>query len=358
MMYSGRTVIVESDGGSKMFTLPKAAVWEPDPGDIYVERGLLDTQGLLAAVETVANYSVDAVLSFYHEERTIETDGFVKHQRMGFYVLQFQENSRFYIYADYVPEKLKELCIFHMLPHRVVFPNNLPILLSPNVVGHIFHEWVHLLELDFLGYETALSIKNLPIFGECVDLQIFEDPKAETIGFNAFNDDARITRQIPIVEQGRIVGFIDSSAYPCHYLGCGYLGYNLGYNNSAFPIPRTTNLVIQARPIVYESERALVITELDLELLNKDPVSTRIRIKNCEGVYIERGMPIYRVNWKVGIETTVQELVCSMIFLNSSNIHLTVVGGICVKNGIAVRSAQSAPPVLLDGLLGKSLLPR
>ncbi|MCL5038939.1 MAG: metallopeptidase TldD-related protein [Firmicutes bacterium] len=309
-----------------------------------VDRGLLEKERLLVAVDVVASYPVDAALSFYREERVVETDGFVKRQCIGFYALRLREQSRSYVYADVAPEKLGELCALHTLPQGAPVPDGLPIVLSPNAVGHIFHEWAHLLELDFLGHEAASRIEGSPVFDDCADLQVFEDPGTETVGFNAFSDDARIARRMPLVERGRIAGFIDSAAFPHRYFGCGYLGYN----NSGHPVPRTTNLMVQARPTAYEVERALVVTGLDLELLTADPLHARIGLKSSEGVYVEHGMPVHRVTWTGGGETTVQRLVSSMMFLNPSHIRVPVVGGICVKNGIAVRSAQSAPAALLE----------
>jgi hypothetical protein len=341
--YAGRTVHVDGPRGFKTFALPRPAEWRPEPGDIDVERGLMGTEDLLGVLDAVANYPLNASLCLYREERTVETGGFVKRQRVGFYTLGLREESTSYVYADLYPEKLAGLCVLHTLPRRETVPGGLPVIVSSNVTGYIFHEWVHLLESDRLRHDIVPDIEGRLVFGSLANLGVFEDPAAETVGFNAFSDEARIAKRMPLVEGGRLVSFVDSAAFPHRHLGCGYLGYN----NDAYPIPRSTNLVVDTVTARESIDRAVVLTSLNLEILSADLLSTRVRVNGGEGVYVEHGVPVYRVNWPVEGETTLQRLVSNMRFLDPSTVPVPAVGGICMKNGISIRSAQSAPPALV-----------
>lgn len=342
--YTGRTAIVERDRGIREYVLPRDAVCNPDPGHLDTERGLLEADRLSLAVDTVARYPLQAMLSLYREERIVEVEGFWKRQCIGFYVLSLQEQSRSHVYADVSLVKLGELCTLHVLPACIDVPKKVPVILSPNVVGYIFHEWTHLLEVDILGYDAVVGVKGNPAFICSPELEILEDTRSETVGFNAFSDDGRVARQIPLVKDGRIEGFIDSSSFPCGYLGCGYLGYG----NDTYPIPRTTNLVIRAKSAVQPYERALVVTGLEIGVLSSHPLRTRIRIHGGEGVCLEGGKPTCRLSWMAGGETTIQELVARMMFLDPGQFPIPTVGGLCMKKGIRVRSAQSAPAAMLD----------
>jgi len=343
LMYNGRTVVVDDSHGARSFTLPRAAKWAPDPGDLNVERGFIEKDSLLTVVDAVASHLVDATLSFYREERVVEANSFLKRQCIGFYTLQLQERSRSYFYADLAPEKLHRLCALHTLPKVATGLDGTPILLSSNAVGNIFHEYAHLLEMDFLGFCAAMTLKGKLVFTNQESISIFEDPTAQTVGFNAFTDDGRSSRRMSIIRHNALDGFLDSSSYPYRDIGCGYVGYG----RTHFPIPRSTNLVVEVQCLPYTAKRYVLVTELDLQLQSGDPLETCVYIASGEGVYIEQDRPAFRLDLDFGVRTTLQKLVASMVFVHA-NPDFPSIGGMCIKGESQVRSAQIAPQAFLD----------
>ena len=91
-------------------------------------------------------------------------------------------------------------------------------------------------------------------------------------------------------------------------------------------------------------EKHIEITELNLKL-SFNPLDTGIYIKNAEGLYVQRGVPLFRVDLRLEMNTTLQELLANTVFVEIDT-AIPAVGGICIKNENPFRSAQVAPPAL------------
>ena len=174
-----------------------------------------------------------------------------------------------------------------------------------------------------------------------INLTVCEDPELQTVGHTAFSDEGVKVRKTPLIDDNTVVGFLDSFLYPYHYRSCGYLGYGRSY----FPLPRSVNLHIHGECEQYDLTDYIEVTELDMELLSLNPLETKVSITGGEGLYITEGVPSCRVRFNLVWEDTIQKFLSGVSLIDSETV-LPPFGGICVKNGILFRSAQTAPPAL------------
>lgn len=308
---------------------------EPDPTDICEETSTFAEADIL---HTICQYDVTALLSLYREERLVE-NGCSKRQSMSFFTVRIQDEKE-YLYADIHVRTLEEILKMHSLPRKKVDISLVPFVLSRNVVGHIFHEYVHTLERDICEAEPDMVVGN-PIFDSVAGLTVCEDPELQTVGHTAFSDEGAKAQKTLLINDNTIVGFVDSLLYPYYLRSCGYLGYG----SSFFPLPRSVNLRVSGKCEQYNLTEYVEITELDMELLSLDPLKTMVSVAGGEGLYITDGIPSCRVRFSFSWQKTIQELLSDMIFIDTKPI-LPSFGGICVKNGIPFRSAQTAPLAL------------
>ena len=84
-----------------------------------------------------------------------------------------------------------------------------------------------------------------------------------------------------------------------------------------------------------------------MELLSLNPLSVNVAITGGEALYMKEGVPHCKVDLDFSWGGTIEELVSEIIFINAES-WLPSVGGICVKNKILFRSAQTAPPALYN----------
>ena len=336
LSWDGRKVTAVCKGEeTRTFTPSHSIALEPDQTEICEETSVLAEADVL---HTICQYDVTALLSLYREERLVES-GCLKRQRKAFFTVRIQDEKE-YLYADIHVGTLGKILKMHSLPRKRVNVSLVPFVLSRNVVGHIFHEYVHTLETDICEAEPGMVVGK-PIFESVAGLTVWEDPELQTVGHTAFSDEGAKAQKIPLIDDNTIVGVVDSFLYPYHYRSCGYLGYG----NSFFPLPRSVNLCVSGTCEQYDLTEYVEITELDMELLSLDPLRTKVSITGGEGLYITEGMPSCRVRFSFSWQDTIQKLLSRVTFIDSEPV-LPSFGGICVKNGILFRSVQTAPPAL------------
>lgn len=340
---STRTVELSVDNGkvtstseeSRSLTLSDAATFEPDPGNVDEDSPPFDENEIL---ERALRYNANVLLSLYTEKRSIE-DEFLRKQRIHFFTVRILDEND-YTYADIDIGKLETILMMHSLPKKEMDVSTLPFLLSRNVVGHIFHEYVHTLEMDILECDVD-TVVGTPLFEDLEGLDVYEDPTLQTVGHSIVSDEGRRARKTPLIDGNTLVGFLDSSLYPFKDKSCGYLGYGQSY----FPVPRSTNLCVKGKCEHHDIGIYIEVTGLNLDLHSLDPLATDASISGGEGLYVMEGAPLCRVTFALTWKGTIQELLSGISF-SEMETALPPLGGICVKNGILFRSAQTAPPAL------------
>ena len=333
----GEKVTASSEDGRETFIPHYPVTLESDPVDIEKEDSPLDETRILDAVSP---YRMNALLSLYTEKRTVR-DEFLKRQTFYFFTLRIQDGTD-YLYADRNVRNVEKILMMHSLPRKKVEISSLPVILSKNVVGHIFHEYVHSLEMDILGVNGQSVVGNSFTEG-LPGLTVCEDPALQTVGHAAFTDEGKIAQKTLLIEKNIIVGFLDSILYPHNQGLCGYLGYG----RSFFPLPRSTNLCITGEYEKYDTNEYLEVVELNMDLHSLDPFGMEISFTEGEGLYIREGVPLCRVAFSLEWKGTIQEFLSEVFFVTNEPV-LPSVGGICVKNGILFRSAQTAPAALWE----------
>jgi hypothetical protein len=294
-------------------------------------------------LDVLAVCQLDLDLAVLDETREIDIRGARKRQRMRFFTVCVHEESGNALYADWRAVTLQRILSLHGLPRRVISPR-FPVVLAGAVVGHLFHEYAHLLETDIHSPAAFGRWRGRRPF-QHREISLFEDPTVPSVGFSAFTDEGKATRRVPLMKNGTIVAFLDSMSHPDAHLGCGYVGYG----PAMYPIPRTLNLVVEAGAEHIPAPRGIVVTGLNLKLASADPLRTDLMIRGGEGVYVEDEVPQFRTPLDFRWRGTLQALVSCLAFL-AENPWPAEIGGMCVKRGIAVRSAQQAPAALLSRL--------
>ena len=152
------------------------------------------------------------------------------------------------IYVDVNRYNLEKILMMHSLPKKSV-TTSLPLVLSKNVVGHIFHKYTRTLEMDIFDSKTDDVVGNS--FCENIKkLKIYEDAAAPTVGYTVCTDEGKTAQKTFLIKDNTIVGFLDSFLYPYTEGSCGYLGYGKSY----FPLPRSANLCVQeaCEPVILD----------------------------------------------------------------------------------------------------------
>lgn len=308
---------------------------EPDPVEIFEEAPVLNEVEVL---RTICKYKIDALISLYREERLNDSE-YLKKQSFSFFTMRIQD-EREYLYADTNIANIERILMVHSLPKKRINTCLLPLVLSKNVVGNIFHEYVHTLERDLCKAEPDTVVGN-SVFDTVRRLCLHENPELQTVGYTVFSDEGKMARMTPLIEDNIIVGFVDSLLYPYNIKSCGYLGYGMSY----FPYPRSTNLSVQGECEQVTLDDYIEVTELDLNLLSLNPLMTGIAVSGGEGVFITGGVPTCRISLDFLWKGTIEEMISETTFIKAET-WLPSLGGICVKNEILFRSAQTAPPAL------------
>jgi hypothetical protein len=280
------------------------------------------------------------------ERRCCDGAGGRLSQETRFYALEIFSGDRIYVVADARPSELLAVARLRSLP--VVPPPSLrdPVPTGPTVVGHLFHEYAHALELDHVHRPAAHLGKG--VLPGCLTpsgsgLTLLEDPSRPTLGYNAFSDDGMPADCTTLVERGALAGYLDSATLPFRGQMNGFVGWRGGGPS----LPRTTNLVVKAPVAAVEVTDGWVLTGLEVRVLGLGPRRTRIYLGEADAVLFEGGVPVARSTFPVDRPTTIQSLVARMSFVTLDGIRLPTPGGFCVKGNSAVRSAQTAPAAYL-----------
>jgi hypothetical protein len=237
-------------------------------------------------------------------------------------------------------EKLHEELAVSKLP--VVKPHSLrAILLEPQVVGTLFHEFAHLLEFD-RSSQKIRRIIGKKIFDR-EDLTIVEKPRMESFGFNMITDEGIETRDVTLVENGKLKEPIDSVIFKYNMGSCGYseAAYELAY-------PRTVNLYITVdNGESYNNlacNEVAVIKNATILPVNSNPFNVLLDINRIQGILLKDNIPRSIITGNLNLRVKLKDLVEDATFSREKGGGEP---GFCVKQGQRVRSTQIAPAALL-----------
>ena len=304
----------------------------------------IDPKRLLS---TARRCQVSGLLSVYGEERLVypSPDSDAKRQSMQFWVINILEGKGSLLYSGRSYQSFEWLCRLRSLPERPLHGSESSIVFGSDVVGNLFHEFVHLLETDLLTRGDMSKILGEKVFPAAVE--VTENPLKPTVGYNAFSDEG-VSAAAQLVKDGRIASFLDCACFPYQKSAFGYVGYG----SDLVPKPRSTNLVIEAAHEAVAPDNFLMLTGIDFTMKAMDPLESECCLNGVTGVYVEEGRPKFRFRSTSSLGTTIQNLVSELAFTRLGLVAPPL-GGMCVKYGAAVRSAQSAPSALFKGASGE-----
>jgi hypothetical protein len=228
----------------------------------------------------------------------------------------------------------------------------LPVLLSGGTAGVLFHEVVgHLAEADLVlsGGSALATMAGATVTAATVD--VVDDPtRFDLPGGFSCDDEGVVARPQPLVEQGRLVGWL------CDRAGAEALASTAGRGRRAGwarpPVARLSNLLVAAGdtdPSSLESElrHGLLVTRVGGATV--DPNSGRLVMRVERGYELRHGR---RRRALAGFELTggVLEVITGVDPAIGSDATADWRLGWCVKDGLPLPTGSEAPTMLVHHL--------
>lgn len=251
------------------------------------------------------------------------------------------------IYKDL--EKLREELALLKLP--MVKPISLKgIILEPQAVGTLFHEFAHLLELD------RFSWKRRRIIGERIfdrkDLTVIEKPRMESFGFNMITDEGIETEDVILVKDGKVKEPIDSVVFRYNKGCCGY-----SETANELALPRTVNLYVsidKGEPRnSFPNNDVAIIKNVVASPANFNPLNVLLDITRIQGILLKDNKPSGIFTGNINLRVALKHFIEDAIFSSEKGGKEP---GFCIKHGQKVRSTQTAPAALLGKTTSRSFL--
>ena len=216
------------------------------------------------------------------------------------------------------------------------------LLLGFQAVGTLFHEIAHHLESDVV-LRGGRSLLGKPVC-DFEGLVVTEDPCGSTFGFNALSDEGVETRRKLLVQDGMVVGLLDSLAFPHTEGRSGYVGSLPG-----LPVPRTVNLsVVGEGGLPYDEllgDKALVLENIAASLEGEIGGEAALIVSQASGVIVHGGSQAANFSFPLDLSIPLSTLTRDNFLFSTETSGAEP--GFCLKDGHFVRSTQVAPAFLV-----------
>lgn len=228
----------------------------------------------------------------------------------------------------------------------------LPVLFTAGTAGTLLHELVgHLTESDLVAADASPLAGLMGATITASTLDIVDDPnRADLAGSFDHDDEGIEARPVPLVESGRLRGFL------CDREGGRRLGVEPGRGRRAGwnrpPVTRQSNLVIKPGKYLPEElesdlEHAFVVTRIGGATV--DPVSSRTVLRVERGWEVRHGRrrrPIAPCELTGGA----LEILAGIDSRVGSDPTADWRLGWCVKDGVPLATGSEAPTLLVEHL--------
>ena len=230
--------------------------------------------------------------------------------------------------------------------------SRLPVLFTAGTAGTLMHELVgHLAESDLVlaSGSPLAGMKGATITTSALD--IIDDPTRNDLpGAFDYDDEGIVGRPVPLVEAGRLQGYL------CDRGGGRRLGEEPGRGRRAGwnrpPITRQSNLVIapgkyHPEELEGDLDHALVVTRVGGATV--DPVSSRTVVRVERGWEVRHGRrrrPLAPCELTGGALEILARIDSRIGSDPTSDWRL----GWCVKDGLPLATGSEAPTLLVEGL--------
>ncbi len=217
------------------------------------------------------------------------------------------------------------------------------ILLSPNFIGNIFHEFAHSLEIDHAPQARQSIGKN--VFGNKYGkyISLYENPSKNSFGKHIFSDTGILQKKTVLVKNGMLIS--------C--LGNYETGDNLyaGFGGTGLLSPRTVCLEIKGPPSSNAPYEGSIILGSEMSVLLMRPRELLLWINYVDICNYKDG-DIYSLK-RINLDKIVplNDIIDNMSFVYDCNLYIPKIGGICVKGNAKIRSVQHSGFALFKNIL-------
>jgi hypothetical protein len=230
--------------------------------------------------------------------------------------------------------------------------SRLPVLFTSGSAGTLMHELVgHMVESDLVtaGGSPLAGLAGATVTATVLD--VFDDPtRVDLAGAFDYDDEGIDARRVPLIESGRLRGYLCDREGAKRLGGQPGRGRRAGWNRP--PVSRQSNLVIAPGKYLPEElesdlDHALVVTRIGGATV--DPVSSRTVLGIERGWELRHGRRrrplapceltggtleiLARIDSRVGSDPTADWRL-----------------GWCVKDGLPLATGSEAPTLLVEGL--------